>query len=132
MGSRSNSIQLVVFEERNVAMQTTELGLKSSMLDALRDIFPTDPLQFPEGQSTFVLREAAVNASLEKCYGNMIADSHILYIEESLFLSVPLMHMNTALQSFAGLREIMRRIGMPLVDASVKLDSLDSHYHPIK
>lgn len=65
-------------------MLTTELSLKSSMLDALRDIFPSDPLQ------------------------------------------------NTALQSFAGLREIMRRIGMPLTDASVTLDSLDSHYHPIK
>jgi hypothetical protein len=62
----------------------------------------------------------------------MIADSRILYIEESLFLSVPLMHMNTALQSFAGLREIMRRIGMPLADANVKLDSLDSHYHAIQ
>lgn len=113
-------------------MLTAEVSLKGSMLITLKDVFPSEPLLFPEGQSSRALRDAAINASLENCYGNMIADSHIYYIDGSLFLSVPLMHMDTALQSLVGLREIMKRIGVSLTDVYVKLDSIESHYQSIK
>jgi len=74
---------------------------------------------------------AARNASLESRFCSMIADAQLLYIEKSLFLTVPLKHMETALHSLAVLHEVLRRIGMPLSDASVKVNFLECRYTEI-
>ena len=107
-------------------------SLKMSILDALKDVFPCDALLSPELSTTRALKDAARNASLDERYSAMIADARLLYIEKSLFLTVPLKHMETALHSFAVLREVFRRIGIPLSDASVKVDSLEYRYTPIR
>ena len=106
-------------------------SLKVSILDALQEIFPSDALLFPEGSTPHALKDVARNASLEGRFCRMIADAQLLYIEKSLFLTVPSKHMETALHSLAVLHEAFRRIGMPLSDASVKINSLECRYTEI-
>ncbi len=108
-------------------------SLKMSILDALKDVFPCDASPAPEGTSPRALKDAARNALQEARYSAMIADARLLYIEKSLFISVPLNHMETALHSLAVLHEVFRRIGIPLTDASVKVkNSLGCRYLPIQ
>ena len=107
-------------------------SLKMSILDALKDIFIRDASLCPDESNPRALMDTARNASLEGRYCAMIADARLLYIEKSLFLSVPLNHMETALHSLAVLREVFRRIGIPLSDASVKVNSLKCRYTPIR
>ena len=107
-------------------------SLKMSILDALKDVFPCEALLSPELSTARALKDAARNASLEGRYSAMIADARLLYIEKSLFLTVPSKHMETALHSFAVLREVFRRIGIPLSDASVKVNSSECRYTPIQ
>ena len=106
-------------------------SLKVSILDALQEIFPSDALLFPEGSTSHALKDAARNASLEGRFCSMIADAQFLYIEKSLFLTVPPKQMDTALYSLAVLHEVLRRIGIPLPDASVKDNSVECRYTEI-
>ncbi|MGC9293513.1 MAG: hypothetical protein ACP5EP_12475 [Acidobacteriaceae bacterium] len=58
--------------------------------------------------------------------------ARLLYIEKSLFLTVPLSHMETALHSLAVLHGMFRRTGILLSDASVKANSLECPYKQIQ
>ncbi len=127
----NNGDSWVIVSEREFAMLAIGSSLKMSALDALKDVFPYDALLSPELSTVRVLKDAARNASLERRYSAMIADARLLYIEKSLFLSVPPKHMETALHSLAVLHEVFRRIGMPLSDASVKVNSLECRYSEI-
>jgi hypothetical protein len=118
---------------KEITMLAIGSSLKMSILDALKEVFPSEALLFPEGSTPRALKDAARNASLEARYSAMIADARLLYIEKSLFVSVPLNHMETALHSLAVLHEVFRRIGIPLSDASVKVrNSLECRYLPIQ
>jgi hypothetical protein len=113
-------------------MLTIGSNLKMSVLDALQEIFSSDALLSPEKSTPHALKDAARNAFLEGRFCAMIADAQLLYIEKSLFLTVPPKHMETALHSLAVLHEVFRRIGMPLSDASVKVNSLECRYKQIQ